>query len=1004
MYPTGSNNEYCGPIPWWTLSGTLERSEICRQLDEMCDRHIREVILYANYGLEKPDFLTDEWFDTIGVIVEELSKRNMACWIYDELSWPSGSAGGRLPRDYPQYRMRCLNRDEFLLAPGESITLPDNENIRSCGWFDPGSEIATELPAGTIFTNTTGTPVKVFVLEVKLVKSVFFHNIGTSGTWNQEGTLDTLNPDAVRCWMGYIHIKYQERFQKHFGSIIKGFFFDEPTMTAVDRTNTVPWTFDLEEAFFQKYQYDCRPLYWQLFYETQTPEARQFRYDFWRLAGYRFADAFAKQLADWCDSNNLKLTGHGWPEEPSCQRLMMNETGDLHYQQQHLQVPGTDYLELKNCFSDKTAMGGNDPRWARNYIYSLKHVSSTARYNGARRTLAETSGICSFVSPLSSQRFCYDFLFAMGINIINSAVGFSLKDFRKYACCAERFMPYWKYYKEFSDYIARCSYFNTQGLPDARIAVLNPVSSKFAQSIIAPDTSMRNEKTPFAPGADSAEATLAVLDSLVRGHREFELIFEDVLLEGKCSNGSLELSRAAFQIIILPQAQVLDDQVAVKLAEFTAAGGKVIAVGSTPQSCVKRTTQAVSVDINCTYTHHLDYQTEEFQKTFLQLLEELCPEKFALTGDQSEYVITQHRSQGDWHGLFLYNGTSGAKSVNLDHRQLPEPSAIVDPGDGVYYQPQRNGNITLQDGQSLIVLWDKTLSQNLPPIERAPWYPAANAYTLPLKWQIIGDFANTMRPELEVLQQNVWQKIENTGYLNQSADPDKEPFLTLRGTFCVADTVPEDLRLRFDSANYNNLTVNNKAVTALPRQETVFDPTNAAVNIAEYCQVGTNNFIVTVPVNPWFSDRYGIRRHFVGLTKLLELIPLAGSFALDAQRRLIALPDVLRPGDLTVQGLAEFMNRLELQTTFDLPEKLLTSQVLHCSHIPHTAEVTINGVKLPAKLWGYGGFTLPAGVLKSSANTMHLVLTQTPGNLYRRRWNGGLTPPMPFTLPEFSLS
>ena len=78
MYPTGQSSEYCGPVPWWTLSGTLERSEICRQLDEMCDRHIREVILYANYGLEKPDFLTDEWFDTIGIIVEELSKRNMA--------------------------------------------------------------------------------------------------------------------------------------------------------------------------------------------------------------------------------------------------------------------------------------------------------------------------------------------------------------------------------------------------------------------------------------------------------------------------------------------------------------------------------------------------------------------------------------------------------------------------------------------------------------------------------------------------------------------------------------------------------------------------------------------------------------------------------------------------------------------------------------------------------------------------------------------------------------
>ena len=248
------------------------------------------------------------------------------------------------------------------------------------------------------------------------------------------------------------------------------------------------------------------------------------------------------------------------------------------------------------------------------------------------------------------------------------------------------------------------------------------------------------------------------------------------------------------------------------------------------------------------------------------------------------------------------------------------------------------------------------------------------------------------------------QKIENTGYLNESADPDKEPFITLRGTFCIAAAVPEDLRLRFDSVNYKNLTVNDKNVTALPHQEVVFDTTNVAVDIAEYCRTGDNHFIVTVPVNPWFSDRYGIRRHFTGLTRLIEIMPLAGTFALDAQHRIAPVPTELSPGDLTTQGLGEFMDTVVLQSSFDLSNEQLTAKVLHCSNIPHTAEVVINKVKLPVNLWGYGGFALPEGVLKSSGNTLHLTLTQPPGNLYRRRWNGGLTPPMEFTLPEFSLS
>ncbi|MBO5923924.1 MAG: hypothetical protein J6Q81_05360, partial [Lentisphaeria bacterium] len=62
---------YYGPVPWWVLTGTLTPQEICRQLDEFNDRNIREVFLYANYGLEKPDFLSEEWFDCIEFMIAE---------------------------------------------------------------------------------------------------------------------------------------------------------------------------------------------------------------------------------------------------------------------------------------------------------------------------------------------------------------------------------------------------------------------------------------------------------------------------------------------------------------------------------------------------------------------------------------------------------------------------------------------------------------------------------------------------------------------------------------------------------------------------------------------------------------------------------------------------------------------------------------------------------------------------------------------------------------------
>lgn len=995
------NKSYYGPVPWWVLTGTLSHSEITRQLDEMLERNIKEVFLYANYGLEKPDFLSPEWFDCIEFMIKEFAKRNMAFWIYDDLSWPSGSAGGIVPRDYPNYRMRSLNRSETVLKPGESCQLPANDMVRWCGYFAPQADAPVTLKPGEKFCNTTNDDITVTVLEVKLVDSVFFHNIGTESTWNQIGTLDTLNPAAVKCWMSYIHEEYRKRFKQYFGTVIKGFFFDEPTMSALDNTNTVPWTWDLEKSFKARYDYDCASNYWKLFY--QKPHCEQFRYDFWQLTGNRFAEAFAKQLGDWCAENNLCLTGHGWPEEPSCQRLMINSTGDLHFQQQYLQVPGTDYLQMANCYTENITMGAGASGWARNYIFSTKHPCSTARYNGTKRALVECSMICGFNSPLSQQRWCFDYHFSMGLNIINSGVAFSLRDFRKYACCAEHAMHYWQYYRHLSDYIERSSYFNTRGWQSTNIAVLNAVSSKFATSDIAFDTSMRNEKTPFADGGDSAPATLALLEALVRDHREFELLFEEVLVQGKSANGVMELPNSQFKVIIIPQATVIADSVAEKLAEFVQCGGKVIAIGDRPQKLVSCSNKAVAADLSKIITHQLDWQASDFTRQLQDLLAELDPPLYTISGSGTQNVITLLRQDGDWFGLWVYNATAGDKALTL--KSQLDFNAVLDPGYGEYHQLPTDGKFTLQEGQSLIFIADKKIAQkDLLAWEKALWQPLKKSYTLPLQWTYSEKPLNTMRPSLEIKCDDKFIAIPSDGYCPFTLDPDKTPMITLRGKFVIAGSViPDDLRLRFDSENFSELVVNGKVVTQAAVPEKVFDESNRAVYIADFCHSGENIFTVNIPVSKWYGERYGICRHFTGLIHLLEIVPLAGSFALNENGELTALPETFHAGDLGLQGLSQFGGTLKLHTKFDLPSEALAQNILGCTANHGTIELKLNGVTLPLKLWQYGNFALPEKLLKSSGNTLEMVITHPLGNLYPRRWNGAEFDYIPFMLPEFYL-
>ncbi len=62
---------------------------------------------HAREGL-KTTFLSEEWFKCFKAAVDEARKHNMTIWIYDELWWPSGFAGGLVPALGPKYRARAL--------------------------------------------------------------------------------------------------------------------------------------------------------------------------------------------------------------------------------------------------------------------------------------------------------------------------------------------------------------------------------------------------------------------------------------------------------------------------------------------------------------------------------------------------------------------------------------------------------------------------------------------------------------------------------------------------------------------------------------------------------------------------------------------------------------------------------------------------------------------------------------------------------------------------------
>ena len=210
------------PYPFWFWNGRMEAAEIRRQLAIMREAGITEFILHGRTGLQTP-FLSEEWFTAVGAAIEDAAAHGMRVWIYDEYNWPSGTANGAITAD-PR------NREHYLTATGELKPVD-----------------GSYLPA--------------------------------------DRCVDYLNPDCTREFIARCYQPYFERFGRHFGRTIAGFFNDE-----VRFATPYSWSPSLDEA----------------------PPAPA---DHYRRIGELIVQNHFRLLRDWCEAHGVKFIGHVMGEE-----------------------------------------------------------------------------------------------------------------------------------------------------------------------------------------------------------------------------------------------------------------------------------------------------------------------------------------------------------------------------------------------------------------------------------------------------------------------------------------------------------------------------------------------------------------------------------------------------------------------------------------------------------------------------------------------------------------
>lgn len=411
-------------VPFYSLNDELEADELHRQLVGFKAGGFGGTFLHSRVGL-LTEYLSPRWFELMAAGVKSSQQLGLDAWFYDEDKWPSGFAGGIVPRKDPAFRARSLLR------------VPKDRPVHA--------------PDTVLFTDATHH----YVCHVYPMGDSWFN--GTA--W-----VDLMNPDMVKAFIDCSYAPYAEKFAGRPRVI--GMFTDEPQISPrpqIPHDGAVSFSPVLLAAFKTRTGLDLPPLLPSLF--SETGDWRQVRLEYYRTVAACFEQAFSRQIGDYCKASGLVWTGH-YNSEENPRGGMLNE-GGLMQQYRHLDIPGIDALGLKLPT-----------------VHCGKVMTSVANQYGRRRRLSELFGIAGHNLTFEDRMWITAWHTLMGVNFMCPHLSlYSMKGERKrdFPPTLSAHQPWWRHNRLFEDFSARLCHFASVGETVAEVCVLSPIESDYIE-------------------------------------------------------------------------------------------------------------------------------------------------------------------------------------------------------------------------------------------------------------------------------------------------------------------------------------------------------------------------------------------------------------------------------------------------------------------------------------------------------------------------------------------
>ena len=559
------------PFMGWNGPDANDRkARIVQDLDRLSANGI--FVVNVSPGRGEPLYLTPEHMEQMKFVVQEAKKRGMKLWLQDESDYPSGFAGGKISKLYPQLGMQGIVSDiRVRVSPGQTLTMPAPPDTLAILALETGQDqqlhqiISIPVPANgqlkwTVPNEGTTPNEPRYSWEVAFIRHIYVSSPTRNfnredGTRAKDGLyslIDYLDPEATRAFLTITHETYRQAIGDEFGKTVLGFFGDEPDYSI----GGSPWTPKLLEEFQVRKGYDLRPYIPQFFFGKMSDEAQRAKADYWDVWSGIFQNSFFGQQADWCAKYNVEYLVHLNHEETM--NALVRSEGDYFRDNRKVGVPGIDNLSQLV----PNAIHTPDGTWNVNNNFP-KLASSAAHLFGRPKVWTEGAG-----GPGIDGKFQLDFQVVRGVTALQIRVPVTRGPGGEAASSAtppQAPMLAW--------YADRAGYLMAIGRPAAQVGLYHPVNSMWMGD----------------PDADRSTTKLGW--QLFEHQVDWDYFDEQSLSSvATIENGGFRnLSGQLYRAIVVPSSTVITRTGLERFQAFVKAGGKVIFVGKTPTLVVDKT-------------------------------------------------------------------------------------------------------------------------------------------------------------------------------------------------------------------------------------------------------------------------------------------------------------------------------------------------------------------------------------------------------------------------------